>query len=249
VDRELGTSVTAFTTADTVEWTPVPKDSKASRLSVRLVKVGIRFILVAACVGAAGWWIKREVLSPARGKGRILTLPRGVPWTHIRYFPQASTCIVAGFASITLLAAIRLGSRRLRNGLACRPWPVVLLCVALLALQSFETFSHGRPLWYIARDVLPRCKRTPETRYWAASSLRYIDDLGAEYEQSVPARVAILAVGCMVISLLWAARAREVALGSSVFWIWTSAYLLIQAEHPHWLWGRWDFWGELVPHC
>jgi hypothetical protein len=196
---------------------------------------------------ASRWWpgIRLAIVALAiAGFGRVCSQSYGL---QTRAF--AEMCIVGGFFSVTVLAAIRLAVPSLRRGLVNGPVRVALLCVLLLMVQtleatgSFEGHSHGgsRPFGRWARRFDPNSPGLGRHVNRVLSTLdRGMNEAGWRGEHLF-SWLAVQALAYLAISRLWTMRARELAVGSALFWVWSMAYLLMDIKNRSVI----DFWGQL----
>jgi len=193
----------------------------------------LRLVLVSLCVWAAGY----ACASAFRSAVRAVLAP---------------VCIAGGFLAVTVGAWVRLKVPRWRQRLAGRPALVVLLCAFLLGLQAFETVANAesQPLWYCASFLFPPPSSPNPTalqklRGGIGDALLGTNRILTDYQwhENVWPKVAVLLAAQLAIGLLWGMRARELAVGSALFWVWAVAYFVAGLRTFGHHWGV-SFWGQ-----
>jgi len=196
---------------------------------------------------ASRWWpgVRLTLVALAIvGIGRGCSLSYGLQTRAV-----AELCIVIGFVTVTLLATIRLAVPALRRGLVNGPVRVALLCVLLLVTQTlestgaFEGPSHegSRPFGRWARRFDPNSPGLGRHVNRVLSTLdRGMNEAGWRGKHLF-SWLAVQALAYLAISRLWAMRARELAVGSALFWVWSMAYFLMDLKNRSVI----DFWGQL----
>ena len=183
-----------------------------------------------------------------------------VGWWCVRLGPVLETrflatlCVSAGFLAVLAGPVIVVVVRVLRHERRPRLSAVLPLCLLLLALQGFETASHDhrRPLRKIANRCALRTTN-PASLSWRQrflarlyGPLRRLNEAFIAYEQPCPRMVWWLLVQVaahLAIAGLWVARARELAIGSALFWFWSVVYCVIAVQTDGRGWGM-DFSGQ-----